>query len=647
MMLDTLSSEKRSCPPVDGSVPATEGEGLLHKESFAPLDPPEMAKAVSVPERVQQPTPASQQRVPKLISTAGDRALPIPQHLLGDDFDVSKICTLSFREDQDFRNYGGEFASLSAAVEYAAMRVAEFTNGPSFEIYGEDMGAKCWNLECEACFPKTVVLKHSDHEQYRDCRRGYNSDCSDSSDCPSDDGSDEEPAEPKKKCTAAVKTRTKLKLGRGVHRGTFNGKPITVIIYSIGDPIKHRCRDYIEALRYTLVADRGEEQHLKAFLEACLDYAVRLFRGPKEIREKGKTTFSIYRWQDCRWKREKVCEARHMDTVILDEGLKDHICGDMDFFFKKSTAAWYIEHGLPYKRSYLFYGPPGTGKTSMITALAGKYQKNVCFVTLSDRNMDDKQLTECLERLPRNPFVVLEDIDSVFTKDRDSRVRNQLSFSGLLNALDGIGYKFGAVFFMTTNFVGRLDSALLRAGRCDVKLQFDKASDWQLDRFFRKFYQKTTEAGALEAAVEVFVKNARAQFAENGVTLSTMQQHFVNHMLSDAMACAKGVLEYEVDEHDQDARKMRRRREREGGDSDDDRRGRSRSRSPSRGRSPSRQREEEATENQQPAAEEGPAPAAPRLAMQPGKLVGAATILSMVVGAAAMVAGNRLLRRSA
>ena len=46
---------------------------------------------------------------------------------------------------------------------------------------------------------------------------------------------------------------------------------------------------------------------------------------------------------------------------------------------------------------------------------------------------------------------------------------NRVTFSGLLNCLDGVASTEARILFMTTNYLERLDPALIRPGRVDVK----------------------------------------------------------------------------------------------------------------------------------------------------------------------------------
>lgn len=46
---------------------------------------------------------------------------------------------------------------------------------------------------------------------------------------------------------------------------------------------------------------------------------------------------------------------------------------------------------------------------------------------------------------------------------------NRVTFSGLLNCLDGVASTEARILFMTTNYLERLDPALVRPGRVDMK----------------------------------------------------------------------------------------------------------------------------------------------------------------------------------
>merc|ERR1719401_333607 len=66
--------------------------------------------------------------------------------------------------------------------------------------------------------------------------------------------------------------------------------------------------------------------------------------------------------------------------------------------------------------------------------------------------------------------------------------RAPLTFSGLLNALDGVGNHNGLIFVLTTNFKEQLDAALIRDGRVDLRVRFDYCTPDQMQKLFDNFY---------------------------------------------------------------------------------------------------------------------------------------------------------------
>jgi len=150
--------------------------------------------------------------------------------------------------------------------------------------------------------------------------------------------------------------------------------------------------------------------------------------------------------------------------------------------------------------------------------------------------MTDDNFKSCIQSAPESSLIVLEDIDALFDKNRSKKHEQcPLTFSGLLNGLDGVGNPDGQIFILTTNFVEQLDAALIRSGRVDMHVQFPMATDSQLERIFLLFYpQETTLA-------QEFVKGIRANFG-NGISMAAVQQHFISMMFAspkDVVAAVK------------------------------------------------------------------------------------------------------------
>ena len=203
----------------------------------------------------------------------------------------------------------------------------------------------------------------------------------------------------------------------------------------------------------------------------------------------GKTT--VYSARGMEWAplgdpRKK----RPLGSVILDEGVKESIVSDVRDFLTRQQ--WYVDRGIPYRRGYLLFGPPGSGKSSFIQAMAGELDFSVAMINLSEMGMTDDKLAYLLTKLPKRSMLLLEDADSAFTnrrqRDADGYSGASVTFSGLLNALDGLAAGEERIAFLTTNHIDRLDPALIRPGRVDMMVRIGEATQHQAAQMWDRFY---------------------------------------------------------------------------------------------------------------------------------------------------------------
>lgn len=186
---------------------------------------------------------------------------------------------------------------------------------------------------------------------------------------------------------------------------------------------------------------------------------------------------------------------RPLSSVILDRGIKERIVEDVEDFMARQQ--WYVDRGVPYRRGYLLYGPPGSGKSSFIKALAGELDLDIAIINLSERGMTDDKLAHLLTKLPARTILLLEDADAAFMNrrqvDADGYAGATVTFSGLLNALDGVAAGEERIAFLTTNHIDRLDEALIRPGRVDMTVRISEATRYQAAEIWDRFYGDTDE----------------------------------------------------------------------------------------------------------------------------------------------------------
>lgn len=206
--------------------------------------------------------------------------------------------------------------------------------------------------------------------------------------------------------------------------------------------------------------------------------------------EKKPELYAWGTWGD--WQEVHSYSPRPLDSVIMPEGDVERIIQDLDAF--KANREWYAKMGIPYRKGYIFYGPPGTGKTSLVTGLSSYYKANVYILKLGD--MSDAALRDAIRQTEPNSFLIMEDIDCIHaTHNREKIKKNEtqkkdsgVTLSGLLNVIDGMLSPAGAIFIMTTNHIEKLDPALLRPGRVDLKMHITYADRDQKRALYQRFY---------------------------------------------------------------------------------------------------------------------------------------------------------------
>ena len=176
---------------------------------------------------------------------------------------------------------------------------------------------------------------------------------------------------------------------------------------------------------------------------------------------------------------------------------KKQIIKKIDYFLNNKTQ--YLKRGNPYTLGILLYGLPGGGKTRFIKQLLNYTKRHAVEIDLSN-NFDFKALKNILNsqdigngiKIPtEDKIFIFEDIDAA-TKKLKSREENDTiivkkgsdeikvieeeknTLSTFLNILDGVSEASGRICIFTTNHIEKIDSAVFRPGRIDIKIEVKK-----------------------------------------------------------------------------------------------------------------------------------------------------------------------------
>lgn len=243
--------------------------------------------------------------------------------------------------------------------------------------------------------------------------------------------------------------------------------------------------------------------------------------------------------RSCLFTKSKFTSNRTLSNVYLAQ--IDDLRNRVEFFMRRRD--WYDSKGIPHTLGIVMYGEPGCGKTSTIKAIANETKRHIFNIQLSEIKSKEmlKDLfyndqvfvlhegkRETLNIPLKQRLYVIEDIDAMDSvvlrrssaqteEDRNRQIKVQaevehlkqtqgeamakamlhgkqsddsdkLDLATLLNVLDGVRETPGRVIILSTNYPERLDEALVRPGRFDILLEFEKHSCTVLQQHIEKHY---------------------------------------------------------------------------------------------------------------------------------------------------------------
>jgi len=232
------------------------------------------------------------------------------------------------------------------------------------------------------------------------------------------------------------------------------------------------------------------------------------------------------------WRIYNRIPKRLMNSIYIDEEIKSKLLNDIRNFLEREDE--YDRFGIPYKKTYLLTGIPGSGKTSIIKAICNEIGYSLSMLSLQ-KEFDNNSLLHAFGNLEKNSVLLLEDIDCIFEHRKASSDTPFLSFSNLLNILDGVLYKHGIIIFITTNHPEKLDHALMRMGRIDMIVQLNYPKEQEIKKLFMDINDKLAQEDELLVIYNKFYNSIK----NKKITMSAI----VNFLFKYRVQCMDNIKE--------------------------------------------------------------------------------------------------------
>jgi DNA replication protein DnaC len=214
-----------------------------------------------------------------------------------------------------------------------------------------------------------------------------------------------------------------------------------------------------------------------------------------------------------------ICEKKTFDTLFYTQ--KDELIRLLEKF--KTNTLYPAHIPMDNKLGILLYGPPGTGKTGTISAIANYLERNLTVVNFSeiskcedlDKALDPKRYKETI--FVFDEFDCLLDViankkdkedaktdwgAALMAAEGDERkeilnmmrqgrqvASQSVNIAYLLQKLDGLESAEGRIIIATTNHPDKINPALLRPGRFDLKLCLGNCTQDMYGKILENYYR--------------------------------------------------------------------------------------------------------------------------------------------------------------
>ena len=215
------------------------------------------------------------------------------------------------------------------------------------------------------------------------------------------------------------------------------------------------------------------ENHLSRFKENAKEAIEKLYLLEEKVNNEATSeenrNIAVYRYGKDRQKwvvpeqlRPKISWA----AIMKSSKQKDSLIDDVEAFH--ANRSLYSQHGIPYRRGYLFYGPDDLRSASIAFALAVRLKQRICVLNLNEKDLTDAELVNRLECVPNKCIVLIQNIDGPFSAksgDSEKAAGINLTVDGVCKAIDCFELETSHILIMTAKNKDNVSPLFLRIGR--------------------------------------------------------------------------------------------------------------------------------------------------------------------------------------